>query len=109
LNGITYIPVGLKLKLETDRQDTPTKRQHGHLINLFSIFGKQAKKQTTDLKLEMSEVSTAASELSEYKFDLVGMQEVISDKGSADPADYIIFFGNGNKYHHFWMRFLVCK
>jgi hypothetical protein len=44
----------------------------------------------------MSGVSIAAIKLAKYKFYLVGMQEIISDKGGTEPADsYIFFYGNG--------------
>jgi exonuclease III len=41
-----------------------------------------------------------AEELSEYKLDLVGLQEIRWDRGGMEPAgEYTFFYGTGNGYH----------
>jgi exonuclease III len=41
-----------------------------------------------------------AEEISNYKLDLVGVQEVRWDGGGAEPAgEYIFFYGKGNENH----------
>jgi exonuclease III len=41
-----------------------------------------------------------AEEISKYKSDLVGVQEVRRDGGNADPAgEYKLFYRKGNKNH----------
>jgi hypothetical protein len=41
---------------------------------------------------------TVAKEISEYKLDLVGVQEVRWDRGSTEPAgEYTFFYGNGKR------------
>jgi exonuclease III len=43
---------------------------------------------------------TVAKEISKYKLDLVGVQEVRWDKGVTEPVGkYIFFYGKGNKNH----------
>jgi hypothetical protein len=42
---------------------------------------------------------TVANEISKYKLDLVGVQEVRWDRGGTEPAGtYIFFYGKGNVY-----------
>jgi hypothetical protein len=39
-------------------------------------------------------------EISKYKLDLVGIQEVRGDKGGTEPTgEYIFFYGKGNENH----------
>jgi hypothetical protein len=79
-------------------------------VDIFFRMTLSNEKQTTDLKLGMSAVSTVASEVSKYKFDTISMQEAISDKGSTEPAnDYIFFYGNNNDYHPLRMGLFVCE
>jgi hypothetical protein len=41
-----------------------------------------------------------AKQISKYKLDLVGVQEVRRDRGGIDPAgQYIFFNGKGNENH----------
>jgi hypothetical protein len=43
---------------------------------------------------------TVLRELSRYKLDLVGVQEVRLEGGGTKPAgEYIFFYGKGNKIH----------
>jgi hypothetical protein len=43
---------------------------------------------------------TVAKDISKYKFDLVGVQEVRWDRGGTEPAgEYIFFYGKGNENH----------
>jgi hypothetical protein len=43
---------------------------------------------------------TVAREISKYKLDLVGIQEVRWDRGGTEPAgEYTFFYGNGNDNH----------
>jgi hypothetical protein len=43
---------------------------------------------------------TEAEEISKYKLDLVGVQEVRWDRGSTEPAgQYTFFYGKGNQNH----------
>jgi exonuclease III len=43
---------------------------------------------------------TVAEELSKYKLDLVGVQEVRWDRGAIEPAgEYTFFYGTGNENH----------
>jgi exonuclease III len=43
---------------------------------------------------------TVAEEVSKYKLDLLGVQEVRWDGGGTEPADeYTFFYGNGNENH----------
>jgi hypothetical protein len=40
------------------------------------------------------------AEISKYKLDLVGVQEVIWDGGGTEPAgEYTFFYGKGNENH----------
>jgi hypothetical protein len=41
---------------------------------------------------------TVAREISKYKFDLVGVQDVRWDRGGTEPAgEYAFFYGKGNE------------
>jgi hypothetical protein len=43
---------------------------------------------------------TIAKEISKYKLDFVGVQEVRWDRGGTEPADkYTFFYGKGNENH----------
>jgi hypothetical protein len=43
---------------------------------------------------------TVAEEISKYKIDLVGVQEVRWDRGGTEPAgEYTFFYGMGNENH----------
>jgi hypothetical protein len=43
---------------------------------------------------------TVVEEISKYKLDLVGVQEVRWGGGGTEPADkYTFFYGNGNENH----------
>jgi hypothetical protein len=43
---------------------------------------------------------TVAEEVSKYKLDLVGVQEVRWDRGGTEPAgQYTLFCGKGNQNH----------
>jgi exonuclease III len=45
-------------------------------------------------------LKTVARELGKYNLDLVGVQEVRSDKGGTERAeDYTFFYGAGNEDH----------
>jgi hypothetical protein len=51
---------------------------------------------------------TVASEISKYKLDLVGVQEVRWDKGGTEPAgEYIFFQEKGNENHELRTNFFV--
>jgi exonuclease III len=53
---------------------------------------------------------TVASEISKYKFDLVGAQEVRWERGGTERAgDYIFFYGNENENHKLRTGFFVHK
>jgi len=54
-----------------------------------------------------SPITAAARELAMYKLDLVGVQEVRSDKGGTLRAgDYNCFYGKGNVNHQVGKGFL---
>jgi hypothetical protein len=43
---------------------------------------------------------TVAEEISKYRLDLVGVQEVIWDRGGTEPAvEYTFSYGKGNGIH----------
>jgi hypothetical protein len=45
-------------------------------------------------------IMTVAKEISKYKLDLVGVQEVRWDRGGTKPAGkYTFFYGKGNENH----------
>ena len=53
-------------------------------------------------------LTAAAKELARHKLDLVGVQEVRWDNGGTVRAgDYSIFYGRGNKNHHWEQDFFV--
>jgi hypothetical protein len=49
-----------------------------------------------------------ADEISKYKFDLVGVQEVRLDGGGTEPAgEYIFFYGKANENNELGTGFLL--
>jgi hypothetical protein len=48
---------------------------------------------------------TVAEEVSKYKLDLVGIQEVRWDRGGREPAgQYTFFYGKGNQNHESYQQ-----
>jgi hypothetical protein len=53
---------------------------------------------------------TVWRELSKYKLDLVGVQEVRWESGGTEPAgEYTLFYGKGNENHKLNIGFLCIR
>jgi exonuclease III len=70
---------------------------------------KRAKRKKMDMRFgtwnvrsmyRAGSLRAVAEEISKYKLDLVGVQEVRWDGGGTQPAgEYTFFYGNGNENH----------
>jgi hypothetical protein len=54
-------------------------------------------------------IMTVSRELSRYRLDLVGVQEVRWDGSGTAPAEYTIFYGKGNEKYKLGTGFFVHK